>query len=98
MTEILSWPDSLVAPLSAASRRRLEGYRSLQAIADAMPVLLKLLPDDIRMPGCRNDIADKAVAESTDTFPFGVVDSLNIQPGYDRLGRDSDLMVPKRIP
>ena len=95
VTEILSWPDSLVAPLSAASRRRLEGYRSLQAIADAMPVLLKLLPDDIRMPGCRNDIADKAVAESTDTFPFGVVDSLNIQPGYDRLGRDSDLMVPK---
>lgn len=95
VTEILSWPDSLAAPLSAASRRRLEGYRSLQAIADAMPVLLKLLPDDIRMPGCRNDIADKAVAESTDTFPFGVVDSLNIQPGYDRLGRDSDLMVPK---
>ena len=95
VTEILSWPDSLAAPLSAASRRRLEGYRSLQAIADAMPVLLKLLPDDIRMPGCQNDIADKSVAESTDTFPVVVVDSLNIKPGYDRLGRDSSLMVPK---
>ncbi len=95
VTEILSWPDSLAAPLSAASRRRLEGYRSLQAIADAMPVLLKLLPDDIRMPGCQNDIADKSVAELTDTFPVVVVDSLNIKPGYDRLGRDSNLMVPK---
>lgn len=62
VTTLPAWPDSLAAPLSAATRQRLKGYSSLQAIADAMPVLLKLLPDDIRLPGWQATIVAEAVS------------------------------------